>query len=352
MLDGWHWDLSIRVALLVALVVSVLFVRSRLNYRAIPKLSKRASEREPDCMVVIPARNEERSIAGAVRSFPHDTVIVVDDHSADQTAEAAREAGAGVIRARELPNGAVGKPNACLSGARVLTSKWILFADADTRFEAGFMDAAVSEAEARDLAFLSVYPRLEGETFSERLLAPFASALYFCGVRPRAGAVEIFNGQCILVRREAYEFVGGHAAVLNSVNEDMKLAALGARHRLKLGVARADEWGRVHFREPGRTIGRGALRFSRGAVGAGTVIMTAMISIALWLPVLIWLLMNGHRIAAAAFVLLPAAVTASWYLSARAFLAPLAIYWMAPIICNAAIRAITGRPVAWKGRVI
>jgi hypothetical protein len=62
--------------------------------------------------------------------------------------------------------------------------------------------------------------------------------------------------------------------------------------------------------------------------------------------------MDGHRVAAAAFTVLPTAVTASWYRSPRAFLAPLAIYWMVPIMCNGAIRAITGRPVTWKGRVI
>ena len=41
-------------------------------------------------MVVIPARNEEGLIGNAVSSLPPDTVIVVDDFSADKTAEVAR----------------------------------------------------------------------------------------------------------------------------------------------------------------------------------------------------------------------------------------------------------------------
>ena len=54
-------------------------------------------------MVIIPARNEEAVIARAVRSLPPDTVIVVDDHSEDRTAEAARQAGAGVLPAPRFP---------------------------------------------------------------------------------------------------------------------------------------------------------------------------------------------------------------------------------------------------------
>src|SRR5262249_28414270 len=107
-----------------------------------------SGEAPPDCMVVIPARNEESNIARAVTSFPHDTVIVVDDHSEDGTAEAARKAGAGVLPAPALVRGAVGKSNACGAGARVLNSRWVLFADADTWYDPGFLDAAVACAEA------------------------------------------------------------------------------------------------------------------------------------------------------------------------------------------------------------
>lgn len=350
MLDGFHPDLSLRVALALTGVVSALFIKSRFNYLAIPQLRKPPTARSSDCMVVIPARNEEQTIARAVRSFPHDTVIVVDDHSEDQTAKAAREAGAGVLGAPDLVRGAVGKSNACLAGARALTSKWILFTDADTWFEAGFLDAAVMHAETGELAFLSVHPQLEGETFSERLLAPLANALYFCG--PRRDTAAIFNGQCLLVRRDAYEFVGGHRAVLSNLTEDVKLAELGRRHRMKSGVARAEAYGRVHFREPWGTVERGASRFAVANLWSGVTIMIATVSMALWLPVLLWLLAGRHWLAAAVFASLPAMATLGWYRGARALLAPLAIYGILPLMCNGLLTAITGRPVKWKGRVI
>jgi len=85
--------ISLWVALAVSILFVAIFVKSRVSYLRIPKLHAVARDgKPPDCMVVIPARNEEKVIARAVKSFPHDTVIVVDDHSEDGTAEVARQA--------------------------------------------------------------------------------------------------------------------------------------------------------------------------------------------------------------------------------------------------------------------
>src|SRR6266404_1636462 len=133
-----------------ALTVLVSYRR----YLALPEiapLAPGASARPADCMVVIPARNEQGRIGRAVSSLPPDSVIVVDDFSEDRTAAEARRAGAGVLAAPEPLEGALGKPSACMEGARVLTSRWILFADADTRYETGFLDAVVTAAEAGKL---------------------------------------------------------------------------------------------------------------------------------------------------------------------------------------------------------
>jgi cellulose synthase/poly-beta-1,6-N-acetylglucosamine synthase-like glycosyltransferase len=111
------------VALGFSVLFIAIFVKARLNYLAIPKLKPaEKSGAAPDCMVIVPARNEESVIARVVGSLPPDTVIVVDDHSEDGTAEAARKAGAGVLKAPDLGMQSFGKPNACAAGARVLLS--------------------------------------------------------------------------------------------------------------------------------------------------------------------------------------------------------------------------------------
>src|SRR5258708_30132069 len=127
-------------------------------------------------MVVIPARNEQGNIGPAVRSLPTDSVIVVDDLSEDKTADEARQAGAGVLSAPKPAEGAVGKSNACMEGARVLTSRWVLFADADTRFQPGAVNALVGAAEVNKIDFLSVYLKPEFKTLWESAVAPYGVA--------------------------------------------------------------------------------------------------------------------------------------------------------------------------------
>ncbi|MGH9559009.1 MAG: glycosyltransferase family A protein [Bryobacteraceae bacterium] len=63
----------------------------------------------------------------------------------------ARKAGAGVVRAPEVPRGAARKAHTSMAGARLLTSKWILFADADAWFDPGFLDAAALDAVVEDV---------------------------------------------------------------------------------------------------------------------------------------------------------------------------------------------------------
>ena len=358
-------------ALTVAVLIAGLLSRSRRNYHAIPEIPARSSPEPssnsapPDCMVVIPARNEESSIARAVASFPPDTVIVVDDHSEDGTAEAARKAGAGVLRAPALPRGAIGKSNACAAGARVLTSRWILFTDADTWFESGFLNAAVAYAEANELAFLSIYLQPESETLAERALIPFAVALYFSGASPSAsnakGPVAIFNGQCVLIRREAYEFIGGHTSALTSLIEDVKLASVAQMHRMKIGIARAPKLGhaRMQIGLPGIWSGfeRNAFRFMVVSPWIGITILITAFSLALWPPVLVLLLRAHHPIAAVAFALLPIALLWPWYRRGYGrglgvLFAPLAIYGMLPVLAHAFLSAFTGRRIEWKGRAI
>ena len=345
---------SVWAALAVGAVLCGFLILARLRYRSIPELKPAAAGASPpDCMVIIPARDEELLIARAVASFPRDTVIVVDDHSSDRTAEAAHKAGAGVLPAPDLPRGAVGKANACLAGTRVLNSKWILMADADTRFAPGFLESAIGCAEASGVAFLSIHLRPEMITWSEQLLFPYAQALFFAGVVPRGDPTAVFNGQCVLVLREAYQFLGGHAAVLNSLIEDVKIAALAKRHRLIFGSVRAETLGYARVREPLALFRRSAYRFLLISFWSGATILIAAMLAALWLPALAWLWIDGHSLAAVIFALLPAVTMLAW---SRNFLpalfAPIAICAMPVMFVRYAAAALMGHPVKWKGRVI
>jgi len=355
-LNTINLDISVWLALTLGLLLVALVWRARRHYLALPEIGPLSSPEvgstvpPPDCMVVIPARNEEGNIGPAVRSLPPDSVIVVDDFSDDRTADEARAAGAGVLTAPPLLDGAVGKSNACMEGAQVLTSRWILFADADTHFKPGAVDTMVDAAEARQIEFLSLYLKPEFSTLLESAIAPYGVALYFCGINPRADAASAFNGQCVLVKRAAYEFVGGHRAVLSYVCEDVKMAELAQRHRLKFAAARASKLGSVRLHPADFT--RNASRFVLVRWWRGAWVAVTAGAWALWLPAMVFLLMRNQFAAAVAWLAAPSVFLGVWYGWARAILAPIGIYAILPRLLEGAIGAMTNRHFEWKGRVI
>ncbi len=356
------FPLSVWVAAAVSVIFAIFFLAAWQSYRSLSPIRRlegaaQGPIQEPDCMVVIPARNEETVIAAAVASLPPDSVIVVDDESDDGTADAARKAGAGVVAAPPLPKRGIGKANACAAGARLLTSRWVLFADADTRFEPGFLAAAVAAAEANGLSLLSIHLDPEYRTFAEQVLVPYARALVFCGANPRTNASALFTGHCLLVLREPYNFLGTHSAVVTQLAEDVKLTQLAERHRLKLAIARAPGLGRRRFYEGFRGIYKGierhAFRFMVVNPMIGVVILLAALCAALWLPALAWLVWDRQWIAAALFAVLPVVTLRPWYRSwLTALSAPLAIYWILPVLARGLLSAVLGRPITWKGRTV
>jgi glycosyltransferase involved in cell wall biosynthesis len=187
---------------------------------------------------IIPARNEEAAIARAVESVAAqpdvEEVIVVNDQSSDGTAAvlgdlAARIPKLKVLSAGELPRGWVGKNYAVCVGAAVAGGDWLLFTDADTFHLPGSARRALCDASDHDAALVSYSPEQEMSTFWERALIPFvfcrlAARFSFARIndprRPDAAA----NGQFLLIRRDAYDAVGGHAAVAGEILEDVALA--------------------------------------------------------------------------------------------------------------------------------
>lgn len=335
--------------------------KSHRNYLALPEVV-RTEAPTPAVAVIIPARNEEANIERCVRSFPGLRVIVVDDASTDRTAELARAAGAEVVSAPALLKGAKGKPNACWAGSQHAETEWLLFVDADTWYEPAFVSSLAAYAEREKLDAATVFPKQELCTWSERMLLPYAFALYFTGVSAEgvnnpATDESLANGQCLLYRTGPYRFTGGHRAVIGSVIEDVELARIVKRHRLKLRVLRSESLAHVRMYDSLQAIWRGfeknSFRFLLINPKTGAQVVMASILMTSWLPVLVVLLAAGLPLAAAAFALLPAAVFAPWYGGfLRALLAAPAIYLFQLIALNGMISTTFGRKAIWKGRPV
>ena len=312
--------MSVAAALAVGVAIILFLVRSRANYLRLPELSSGSATYS--ITVVIPARNEEHNIERAVRSF-RDDVIVVDDGSTDATSERALAAGATVIQPPPLEPGMLGKPNACLAGANALRIRLALFVDADTWYEPAFVPALVSYAQRNSLDMASVFLRQECLSVIEKILLPYAFALYFCGVHAESvnnakSAEALANGQCMLFRRSAYRAIGGHAAVASSVIEDVSAGP----DRQKAGTenprpALQKSWAMFACMTASGGIWRGfqknSFRFLLVNPISGLQVIAASILLTSYLPVLAWLLVDKRWVAAGMFAVLPPIGLAPWY---------------------------------------
>src|SRR6202789_1037471 len=187
---------------------------------------------------IIPARNEEDSIARAVESVAAQPeimeIIVVDDQSTDRTAAiladlATRIPKLKILHTRALPPGWVGKNYAVTLAADVAQGDWLLFTDADTCHMPGSTRRALADAVDNNAVLVSYSPEQELGSFWERALIPFvycrlSAHFSFARVNRADTKDAAANGQYLMILRDIYEKVGGHAAIRGEILEDVALA--------------------------------------------------------------------------------------------------------------------------------
>ena len=187
---------------------------------------------------IVPARNEEASVAACIASLAAQPeiveIIAINDQSSDRTSEilhdlAKKISQLRVIDAPSPPSGWVGKNHAVSLGAQQATSPWLLFTDADAVLLEGAIAKALALATEKGAALISFSPEQELQTRYEQILIPFiylrlAQRFSFDEVNDPSSKAAAANGQFLMITREAYDAVGGHAAIYNSVLEDLALA--------------------------------------------------------------------------------------------------------------------------------
>ena len=212
----------------------------------------------PLVSVIVPARNEALNIgacAGSILQSRYTNVelIIVDDDSSDGTGQIAqniaeRDARVRLVAGEPLPDDWLGKCWACWQGYRKSSGELLLFTDADTRHDPDLLGHAVGALHGSGADLVSIVPRQEMETFWERVVLPHVFTVLASrypdlrrvnrSSNPRNA---VANGQFILIRRSAYEAIGGHEAVRQEVVEDLRLAQRTAAAGRRVHLSNAED---------------------------------------------------------------------------------------------------------------
>jgi chlorobactene glucosyltransferase len=335
--------------------------------------------------VIVPARDETRNMEPCLRSilsttWPGIEVIVVNDHSADDTADIARRLAAGDSRLRvidnpDLPEGWFGKQWACHNGAMAARGTFLLFTDADTRHGPELLARSMNASRVRRADLFSVVGAQTMETFWERLLQPHVFGMLVARFgdtervnRSKDPYDKIANGQFMLMKREVYDRAGGHEAVRSHVAEDLRFAQEWTRLGYSVLIVEGIDYMTTRmyaaFGEIWRGWGKNIWAAGRDTISAGPAVKALLRIVAPLAP--LWEIVPAIAIALALTGIAPAAAglwgaiaftinTLFWIVMHVAFRArvwyavlnPLAACVLLGMFVTAAWK---GDRVEWKGR--
>lgn len=215
----------------------------------------------PAVSVVMAVRDDEAHVGEAVRHMLGQQhvdlrLVVVDDRSRDGTggrlaAMAAEHERLRIVTVNELPPGWLGKSHALHVGAELVSTRWLLFADADARLSPDALARAIDAAERTDAQHVCLLPAHRSTTVAGRACLLAFQLL----VQGRVRAVNatpqrsfVGTGAFNLVRSDAYRAVGGHVPLRLEVVDDVLLGYLlfRAGYRARVWFAPHDltiDWG-------------------------------------------------------------------------------------------------------------
>lgn len=343
----------------------------------------------PLISVCIPARNEARTIARCLQAVMGQTyspfeVIVIDDESTDSTPDILAKLASmypelTMRRAAPLPTDWAGKTHALDQASRLARGAWLCFLDADTILGPEALLACYAKAKATAADLFTILTRQDTVTFWEKVLMPIVFTALSVGFSPRRVndprlPDAIANGRFMLIRRDVYELVGGHAAIRDQIVDDKALADRVKRsgQRLVLADGRSVASTRMYTSLPEMWEGWTkniylGLRDRPRTLMLGAVGAVLLVAAALWLPLwtiigikwsvggggwIAWSIVTESLVVWADVLFARGAAAASMGISRLyALTTPLGSAVFAAMMLVSTWNVLSGHGVMWRGRI-
>jgi cellulose synthase/poly-beta-1,6-N-acetylglucosamine synthase-like glycosyltransferase len=237
---------------LIALFWLTYGLKTMLGARRLPWLRDFApapDSRCPKISLIFAARDEEEKLPHALPTlagidYPNLEILAVDDRSTDATPRILDEFAAAhprfhALHVADLPSGWLGKPHALDTAYRASTGEWLLFTDADVKFQPDALRRCVTFIQEKQLDHLTLFGDVEMSGFWDRALIPFFGMAFQLAIQPQSVADPTSRsyvgvGAFQMVRRSAYESSGTHRRLAMEVLDDVKLGKI-----VKLGGFRS-----------------------------------------------------------------------------------------------------------------
>jgi hypothetical protein len=366
------------VVLVLAANPALLFRANLRRYRPPPPAPSQGKDGTvPALSVLIPARNEETTIAAALEAVLASRgaeleVVVLDDHSEDATSDvvsaiAARDARVRLLQGQPLPAGWCGKQFACLLLAQAARHPLLVFLDADVRLAPDGLARMAAFLEESRAELASGIPLQETGTLVEKLVIPLIHfvLLGFLPLarmhRSRHPAYAAGCGQLFLARRSAYEAAGGHAVIRASLHDGITLPRAFRAAGFRTDLCDITEIATCRMYRSAAGVWRGlAKNATEGLASPGmilpatTILLGGQVFPLLLLAAVAWLppLAACLALLAAVASYYPRFAAAkrfrqSWL---GAFLHPAGILIFLAIQWHALLRTAIRQPAGWKGR--
>lgn len=242
--------------------------------------------------IIIPARNEEKNLPDILssiqeQSFSPYEIIVVNDHSADNTKEIAESFGVKVFDNPMLPKGWTGKTWAVWNGYLQSSGDLLAFFDADVKLAPNALKTLV-HLRNKVGGVISVVPYHETKKFYERfaLITNILGAFAFTSPFEEKNKKKGLYGSCIMTTREDYEKINGHHSIKSELLDDLTLGAKYIKAGIKVNNFLGDKL--VSFRMYPHGLKSELEGFAKGAIlSTNSLNIRTLLLIILWIAGLV-----------------------------------------------------------------